>query len=162
MPWHSHLNTESFGHQGHSKRGWGTTTRQVSFTSLLLSREDRLASVFILAWFTLEYLFCITHIYIYPWSERNLSFGKFLYSRELISACGAVSSPWCVSYWVRLGQKVKGAVQGDRWLIWKALTASEVVSCICIYVYVVHIYFGFSPPSPTQAAEFDMCSIVWS
>lgn len=40
---------------------------------------------------------------------------------------------------------------------------SAFVSCIHIYVYAVYIYFLFpSPPPPTQAADFDMCFIVWS
>lgn len=45
----------------------------------------------------------------------------------------------------------------------KSTECFEVVPCICIYVYVVYIYFLFlSPSPPSQAADFDMCSIVWS
>lgn len=58
--------------------------------------------------------------------------------------------------------EVMDGKRGQGWRIWKARSTSEAASHICIYVYVVHIYLIFlSPPSPFQAADFDMCPIVW-
>ena len=92
--------------------------------------------------------------------------GSFLFKamdKGPISSSRSEGGLWGLACWVSSSQGSFGDQSGEQRLICRTLPASEAVSWICIYVYGGHIYFLFlSPPPLPQAADFDMCSIVWS